>query len=185
MTKPRTLYEKIWDDHVVRTEDDGTDLLFIDLHLVHEVELAGLRPHDPQHFLRVQRTLSELVTRVNELATLNAQACARGHRVLADVLDLGGDPQRDRAALAAVPDECVVVPLPGILQLLGHERRRALAGDAQQLLRGKQVPGRHLQVVPHVLGVGGHDHEAAVLVLALGGPGQADLGGRHPQLRSW
>ena len=37
MTKPRTLYEKIWDDHVVRTEDDGTDLLFIDLHLVHEV----------------------------------------------------------------------------------------------------------------------------------------------------
>lgn len=37
MNTPRTLYEKIWDDHVVRTEDDGIDLLFVDLHLVHEV----------------------------------------------------------------------------------------------------------------------------------------------------
>ena len=37
MPEPRTLFEKIWDDHVVRTEDDGTDLLFVDLHLVHEV----------------------------------------------------------------------------------------------------------------------------------------------------
>ncbi|MEO7055843.1 MAG: 3-isopropylmalate dehydratase large subunit [Caldimonas sp.] len=33
----RTLYDKIWDDHVVRTEDDGTALLYIDRHLVHEV----------------------------------------------------------------------------------------------------------------------------------------------------
>ena len=34
---PRTLYDKIWDEHVVRTEDDGTALLYIDRHLVHEV----------------------------------------------------------------------------------------------------------------------------------------------------
>ncbi len=34
---PRTLYDKIWDDHVVRCEDDGTALLYIDRHLVHEV----------------------------------------------------------------------------------------------------------------------------------------------------
>jgi len=33
----RTLYDKIWDDHVVRSEDDGTALLYIDRHLVHEV----------------------------------------------------------------------------------------------------------------------------------------------------
>jgi 3-isopropylmalate/(R)-2-methylmalate dehydratase large subunit len=33
----RTLYDKIWDEHVVRTEDDGTALLYIDRHLVHEV----------------------------------------------------------------------------------------------------------------------------------------------------
>ena len=33
----RTLYDKLWDDHVVRTEEDGTTLLYIDRHLVHEV----------------------------------------------------------------------------------------------------------------------------------------------------
>ena len=34
---PRTLYQKIWDDHVVATLDDGTALIFIDRHLIHEV----------------------------------------------------------------------------------------------------------------------------------------------------
>ena len=49
----RTLYDKLWDSHVVRQEDDGTVLLYIDRHLVHEVtspqayeglRLAGRKP---------------------------------------------------------------------------------------------------------------------------------------------
>jgi len=49
----RTLYDKLWDDHVVRTEEDGTALLYIDRHLVHEVtspqafeglRIAGRKP---------------------------------------------------------------------------------------------------------------------------------------------
>jgi 3-isopropylmalate/(R)-2-methylmalate dehydratase large subunit len=49
----RTLYEKLWDSHVVRREADGTALLYIDRHLVHEVtspqafeglKLAGRKP---------------------------------------------------------------------------------------------------------------------------------------------
>jgi len=56
MHTPRTLFEKVWDDHVVRTDDDGTALLFVDLHLVHEVtspqafealEIAGRPVHRP------------------------------------------------------------------------------------------------------------------------------------------
>jgi 3-isopropylmalate/(R)-2-methylmalate dehydratase large subunit len=47
MTKARTLYEKIWDAHVVEQRPDGTCLIFIDRHLVHEVTspqaFAGLR----------------------------------------------------------------------------------------------------------------------------------------------
>jgi len=48
-----TLYDKLWDGHVVRTESDGTTLLYIDRHLVHEVtspqafeglKLAGRKP---------------------------------------------------------------------------------------------------------------------------------------------
>ncbi len=34
---PRTLYQKIWDAHVVAARDDGTALIYIDRHLVHEV----------------------------------------------------------------------------------------------------------------------------------------------------
>jgi len=36
-TRPRTLFEKIWDDHVVREEEGQPTLLYVDLHLVHEV----------------------------------------------------------------------------------------------------------------------------------------------------
>jgi 3-isopropylmalate/(R)-2-methylmalate dehydratase large subunit len=37
MGKPRTLYDKIWDDHVIETKAEGSSLLYIDRHLVHEV----------------------------------------------------------------------------------------------------------------------------------------------------
>lgn len=37
MTKPRTLFDKIWDSHIVDRQDDGTCLIYIDRHLVHEV----------------------------------------------------------------------------------------------------------------------------------------------------
>ncbi len=62
MAKPRTLYDKIWDDHVVDTQDDGTCLLYIDRHLVHEVtspqafeglRMTGRRVHAPGKTLAV------------------------------------------------------------------------------------------------------------------------------------
>ena len=34
---PRTLYDKIWNEHLVHQQDDGTSLLFVDRHLIHEV----------------------------------------------------------------------------------------------------------------------------------------------------
>ncbi len=49
----KTLYDKLWEDHVVYTEDDGSSLIYIDRHLVHEVtspqafeglRLAGRKP---------------------------------------------------------------------------------------------------------------------------------------------
>lgn len=51
-SRPRTLYEKIWDAHVVETRDDGTALIYIDRHLVHEVTspqaFEGLRANRRQ-----------------------------------------------------------------------------------------------------------------------------------------
>ena len=50
MTAPKTLYDKIWNDHVAEEAEDGTCLLYIDRHLVHEVTSAqafeGLRMAD-------------------------------------------------------------------------------------------------------------------------------------------
>ena len=34
---PKTLYEKIWNEHIVHQQDDGTTLLYVDRHLIHEV----------------------------------------------------------------------------------------------------------------------------------------------------
>ena len=59
---PLTLYEKIWDAHVIETRDDGTCLIYIDRHLVHEVtspqafealRLAGRRVRRPDLTLAV------------------------------------------------------------------------------------------------------------------------------------
>jgi 3-isopropylmalate/(R)-2-methylmalate dehydratase large subunit len=50
--KPQTLYDKIWNDHLVETSPDGTSLLYIDRHLVHEVTspqaFEGLRVNGRQ-----------------------------------------------------------------------------------------------------------------------------------------
>ncbi|MEZ5919115.1 MAG: 3-isopropylmalate dehydratase large subunit [Alphaproteobacteria bacterium] len=59
---PRTLFEKIWDDHVIHTQDNGTSLIYIDRHLVHEVtspqafeglRIAGRKVHKPEATLAV------------------------------------------------------------------------------------------------------------------------------------
>ena len=34
---PQTLYDKIWNEHLVHLQDDGTALLYVDRHLIHEV----------------------------------------------------------------------------------------------------------------------------------------------------
>ncbi len=62
MAKPRTLYDKIWDDHLVDQQPDGTSLIYIDRHLVHEVtspqafeglRMTGRKVHAPEKTLLV------------------------------------------------------------------------------------------------------------------------------------
>ncbi|WP_340116070.1 3-isopropylmalate dehydratase large subunit [Pelagibius sp. 7325] len=62
MSAPRTLFDKIWDSHVVDRQDDGTCLIYIDRHLVHEVtspqafeglRLAGRKLRHPEATLAV------------------------------------------------------------------------------------------------------------------------------------
>ncbi len=58
----RSLYQKIWDDHVIERQDDGTCLIYIDRHLVHEVtspqafeglRMAGRKVRKPENTLAV------------------------------------------------------------------------------------------------------------------------------------
>jgi 3-isopropylmalate/(R)-2-methylmalate dehydratase large subunit len=62
MSAPRTLYDKIFDDHVVQRDPDGTCLLYIDRHLVHEVtspqafeglRMTGRKVRHPERTLAV------------------------------------------------------------------------------------------------------------------------------------
>ena len=62
MAKARTLYDKIWEDHLVDEQPDGTCLLYIDRHLVHEVtspqafeglRLSGRKVRAPEKTLAV------------------------------------------------------------------------------------------------------------------------------------
>jgi 3-isopropylmalate/(R)-2-methylmalate dehydratase large subunit len=62
MSKSRTLYDKIWEDHLIEDDTDGASLIYIDRHVVHEVtspqafeglRLAGRKVHAPDKTLLV------------------------------------------------------------------------------------------------------------------------------------
>ena len=62
MAPPRTLFDKIWDNHVIAPQGEGTYLIYIDLHLIHEVttpqafeglKLAGRKVRRPDATMAV------------------------------------------------------------------------------------------------------------------------------------
>jgi len=67
--RPKTLYEKVWDDHVVVSETDAPSILYIDLHLVHEVTspqaFQGLR----EKGLKVRRPSQTVATMDHSIPT--------------------------------------------------------------------------------------------------------------------
>ena len=87
----KTLYDKIWDDHLVDEGDDGTCLLYIDRHLVHEVtspqafeglRIAGRKVHSPDKTLAVVDhnvpTTSDRVNGIkNEESRIQVEALAK------------------------------------------------------------------------------------------------------------
>ncbi len=94
----KTLYDKLWDAHVVRTDPDGTALLYIDRHLVHEVtspqafeglRLAGRQPWRRESMLAMPdhntpttpgfTTIDDPVSRL-QVETLDANARSYGLR---------------------------------------------------------------------------------------------------------
>ena len=128
-TKPRTLYEKIWDAHVVERQDDGTCLIYIDRHLVHEVtspqafealRLAGRKLRRPDLTLAVPDHNLPTTARVD----------AGGKRLPIEDLD-------SRAQLAELEKNVVAFGVPyidavaaeqGIVHVVGPEQGFSLPG---------------------------------------------------------
>ena len=73
MSKPRTIIEKLWDSHVISEQPGAPALLYIDLHLVHEVTspqaFAGLR----QRGLKVRRPDLTIATVDHSIPTTPAR----------------------------------------------------------------------------------------------------------------
>ena len=85
MTKPKTLFDKIWDRHVVVEEPGSPAAIYIDLHLVHEVTspqaFTGLRSRG----LKVRRPERTLATMDHGVPTLAAaDGSAEGRMAFAD-----------------------------------------------------------------------------------------------------
>ena len=97
MTQPRTIVEKIWDDHVVSQEPGAPAVLAVDLHLVHEVTspqaFSGLRSRGlgVRHPERTVAT-ADHSTPTHSRALPMADPMAASTNLIANVLQLPGAP---------------------------------------------------------------------------------------------
>ncbi len=117
MSSPRTLYDKIWDNHLVNTQDDGTSLIYIDRHLVHEVT-------SPQAFEGL-RNAGRQVRRPE--ATL----AVADHNIPTKDLDQGITDEESRIQVEALEKNCADFGVPyysmtdirrGIVHIIGPEQ---------------------------------------------------------------
>jgi len=128
-SRPRTLYEKIWDDHVVERRPDGTCLIYIDRHLVHEVtspqafeglRLAGRQVRRPDLTLAVPDHNLPTTARVGadgrRLPIADPESAQQLAALEANVADFG------------VPYIDAVAARQGIVHVVGPEQGFTLPG---------------------------------------------------------
>ena len=128
-SKPRTLYEKIWDAHVVERQDDGTSLLYIDRHLVHEVT-------SPQAF-EALRVSGRTVRRPDLTLAVPDHNVPTTARMAPDGSRLPIEDAQSAAQLAALESNApqfgiryidAVAPEQGIVHVVGPEQGFSLPG---------------------------------------------------------
>src|SRR5437762_1581879 len=119
----RTLYDKIWDEHVVHTEEDGTAVLYIDRHLVHEVT-------SPQAFEGL-RMAGRTVRRPD------ATIAVADHNVPTTDRSKGIDNEESRIQIETLEANCRDFGVPyfgmsdirqGIVHIIGPEQGMTLPG---------------------------------------------------------
>jgi len=128
-SRPRTLYEKIWDAHVVERREDGTCLIYIDRHLVHEVtspqafeglRVAGRRVRRPDLTLAVPdhnvATTPRLDTAGNRLPILDPDSAQQLSALERNVAEFG------------IPYINDIAAEQGIVHVVGPEQGFTLPG---------------------------------------------------------
>ena len=98
MTTPRTLFDKIWDAHLVDVQDDGTCVLYIDRHLVHEVtspqafeglRMAGRTVRRPEATLAVADHNVPTTERTDVASIVNDESRIQVQTLEKNVADFG------------------------------------------------------------------------------------------------
>ncbi len=123
MAQSRTLFEKIWHDHIVNQQDDGTCLIYIDRHLVHEVT-------SPQAFEGL-RSAGRPVRRLNNtLAVMdhNVPTTDRSKGIIEKDSRLQIDTLRDNCKEFGVTLFDITDKRQGIVHIIGPEQGFTLPG---------------------------------------------------------
>jgi 3-isopropylmalate/(R)-2-methylmalate dehydratase large subunit len=127
--RPLTLYEKIWNAHVVDRRDDGTCLIYIDRHLVHEVtspqafaglRAAGRRVRRPDLTLAVPTTICRRRRATGRTGGGCRSPTGRAHEQLTALVA--------NVASSASPISTISPPEQGIVHVVGPEQGFTLPG---------------------------------------------------------
>jgi len=121
--KPKTLYDKLWDSHVVREEADGTTLLYIDRHLVHEVT-------SPQAFEGLRLAGRPLWRIDANLATAdhNVPTTDRSHGIADPISRVQVETLDQNCAEFGITEFGMADPRQGIVHVMGPEQGATLPG---------------------------------------------------------
>jgi 3-isopropylmalate/(R)-2-methylmalate dehydratase large subunit len=119
----RTLYDKLWDAHVVRRNDDGTCLLYIDRHLVHEVT-------SPQAFEGLRLAGRKVWRIAANLATAdhNVPTTDRHHGIADPVSRVQVETLDDNCRDFGITEFGMNDPRQGIVHVIGPEQGATLPG---------------------------------------------------------
>jgi 3-isopropylmalate/(R)-2-methylmalate dehydratase large subunit len=120
---PRTLYDKLWDAHLVRVEPDGSALLYIDRQLLHEVT-------SPQAFegLRLARRKPWRLSASLAVADHNVPTTGRGQGIADPVSRLQVETLEANCAEFGITEFRMDDPRQGIVHVIGPEQGAVLPG---------------------------------------------------------
>ena len=123
MSAPKTLFDKIWDAHVVHRQDDGTCLIYIDRHLVHEVT-------SPQAFEGLRNTVRTVraPNRTLAVADHNIPTTDRSAGIADEESRIQVEALEKNAAEFGVPYFAMDDKRQGIVHVIGPEQGFTLPG---------------------------------------------------------